>query len=183
MTTEESQDLGDLLEQLLDGDMGIMRGGATALPLDDLLLRCSYKTGSSSSRAASRTALDGVCEDAVRQGGGRCEEDITEHTDYCVVGTFGSRDWTHSNWGREVAEAVGVPHATRPTVHRRRGLLGGFDPHGVAVSLDRAHLRARAQASALTRTNPWRGDPWSRPRAQRGHELSHGGDPDNAQSS
>ena len=115
-TAEECEDLGQLLRQLVSGQIAVVRGGAIALPLDDP--RPKVEVAARTFVLAGRFAFGPrpVCDEAIRQGGGRCEQTITERTDYFVIGTFGSRDWIRSDWGRDVATAVeyrrrfGRPH-------------------------------------------------------------------------
>ena len=46
------------------------------------------------------------CERQVHSLGGRCEESVTQQTNYLIVGTFGSRDWAHTSFGRKIEKAV-----------------------------------------------------------------------------
>ena len=46
------------------------------------------------------------CERQVHSLGGRCEESVTQQTNYLIVGTFGSRDWVHTSFGRKIEKAV-----------------------------------------------------------------------------
>ena len=108
VTAEESGDLGDLLRGLLGGEIGIVRTfeGAIALPLDDPLPRVELRDHLFVLTGRFAFGPKSACEKTVRRGGGWCEEAITRETDYFVIGTFGSRDWIHSNWALSVAMAV-----------------------------------------------------------------------------
>jgi hypothetical protein len=33
---------------------------------------------------------------------------VTKRTDYLVIGTFGSRDWVHTSFGRKIEKAVSL---------------------------------------------------------------------------
>jgi NAD-dependent DNA ligase len=46
------------------------------------------------------------CEDKVERLGGICDSDVTERTKYLVIGTFGSRDWIQTPFGRKIESAV-----------------------------------------------------------------------------
>jgi len=105
-TSEECEDLALLLEELLGGKIGIMRGGATALPLDDP--RPAVEVPGRVFVLTGRFAFGPkqACEEAIQQAGGSCVEAISKDTHYIVIGTFGAKNWIHSNWGREIATAV-----------------------------------------------------------------------------
>jgi NAD-dependent DNA ligase len=47
------------------------------------------------------------CERQVQNLGGVCEPNITQRTNYVVIGTFGSRDWVHTAFGRKIEKALG----------------------------------------------------------------------------
>lgn len=47
-------------------------------------------------------------ESFISMEGGCVKKSITQSTRYLVVGTFGSRDWTHSSYGRKIEEAVAM---------------------------------------------------------------------------
>ncbi len=46
------------------------------------------------------------CERHVALFGGICEATITRRTNYLVLGTFASRDWAHTSFGRKIQKAV-----------------------------------------------------------------------------
>lgn len=46
------------------------------------------------------------CQHQVTRRGALCEKDITVRTQYLVIGTFGSRDWVHTSFGRKIQKAV-----------------------------------------------------------------------------
>ena len=107
VTPEEGEDLAELLEQLLGGKIGIVRGGITALPLEDPPPMVQIRDRAFVLMGRFAFGSRGMCEEAIREGGGSCQEDLGEDTDFFVIGTFGARDWIRSDWGRHVAEAVG----------------------------------------------------------------------------
>jgi NAD-dependent DNA ligase len=51
------------------------------------------------------------CERQVQNLGGDCEPSVTQRTNYLVIGTFGSRDWVHTSFGRKIEKAVGYRQA------------------------------------------------------------------------
>ena len=48
----------------------------------------------------------GACEEAVRRIGGWVEPNVTKHADYLIIGTFASRDWLQTGYGRKILKAV-----------------------------------------------------------------------------
>ncbi len=42
----------------------------------------------------------------VQARGGKSGKDVTRETSYLVIGTFGSRDWVHTSFGRKIEKAV-----------------------------------------------------------------------------
>jgi hypothetical protein len=113
---DEREDLAHLLSQLVGGDAGILEGenAATALPLDRpppaLVFGERIYVFTGKFAFGTRAA----CARATAEHGGQAAPNITEHTNYLVIGTFGSRDWVHASHGRKIEKAVeyrdrGVP--------------------------------------------------------------------------
>lgn len=108
VTREEREDLAELLGELAGAKLGIVNGlqEAPGLPLDqpppevEIPGRVFVLTG----RFAFGPRK--VCEDAVRDLGGWTEPNVTLATNYVVVGTFCSRDWIHTSFGRKIEKAV-----------------------------------------------------------------------------
>ena len=46
------------------------------------------------------------CQREVLKRGASCDHNITQRTTYVVIGTFGSRDWIHTSFGRKIEKAV-----------------------------------------------------------------------------
>ena len=46
------------------------------------------------------------CQREVLRLGALCEDNVTKRTTYLVIGTFGSRDWVHTSFGRKILKAV-----------------------------------------------------------------------------
>jgi hypothetical protein len=45
-------------------------------------------------------------EDVIETRGGECTESVSKKCGYLIVGTFGSEEWLHSNFGTKIARAV-----------------------------------------------------------------------------
>jgi hypothetical protein len=105
----ERLDLHELLSHLVGGTASLVLGfeGATTLPLDTPAPRICWGPDAVyvfTGRFAYGTRAD--CEREVTQRGGRCEQTITQRTTFVVIGTFGSRDWAHTSFGRKIQRAV-----------------------------------------------------------------------------
>lgn len=112
----ERADLADLLRKLVGGGYGVLAGdnAATALPLDDPPPPLSFAGQLYVFTGKFAFAPREVCELHVRQLGGDCASTITRKTNVVVIGSFGSRDWAHTSFGRKLQKAVdyratGVP--------------------------------------------------------------------------
>lgn len=67
-----------------------------------------------------------ACQAETEQFGGVCKPDVTQETNYLVIGTFGSRDWKHSSFGRKVQKAVNLPGRRPGALDHQRRPLGGM---------------------------------------------------------
>ncbi len=106
---EERLDLADLLQQLIGGKMSVFATAneSTALPLD--LPPPSLSFGGQVYVFTGKFAFGPrkACHKAVTELGGECASSITRKTSVLVLGTFGSRDWAHTSFGRKIEKAVG----------------------------------------------------------------------------
>jgi hypothetical protein len=109
----ERLDLAELLESLVGGEAGVIAGAdaATELPIDrpapTIIWRASVFVFTGKFAFGPRKD----CERQVRNLGGECEPGVTQRTNYLVVGTFGSRDWVHTSFGRKIEKAVSYRQA------------------------------------------------------------------------
>jgi NAD-dependent DNA ligase len=46
-----------------------------------------------------------LCEEVVIDRGGKVQDIVTMSLDYLVIGTFSSRDWAHTSYGRKIEKA------------------------------------------------------------------------------
>jgi NAD-dependent DNA ligase len=105
---EERLDLAELLENIVGGGYGIAAGlnVSSGLPLDrpppqlEFTGRVYVFTGKFA--FGPRKA----CQEVVAELGATCENGITKRTNCLVIGTFGSRDWIQSPYGRKIEKAV-----------------------------------------------------------------------------
>ncbi len=105
---DERIELQDLLKALVGGNAGIIGtlDAATELPLDTPApaIVWSGRVFVFTGQMAFGTRRD--CQRHVQLFGGLCDDRITISTNYVVIGTFGSRDWLHSSFGRKIEQAV-----------------------------------------------------------------------------
>lgn len=45
-------------------------------------------------------------QDVIESRGGECTESVSKKCGYLIIGTFGSEEWLHSNFGTKIAKAV-----------------------------------------------------------------------------
>ena len=99
-----------LLDQLVSGELSAVcdTDAATTLPLDQPPPTLAWvgMTYVFTGKFAFGTRRD--CEREVEKRGGACESTITKSTSFLVIGTFGSRDWVHTAFGREIEKAVAL---------------------------------------------------------------------------
>jgi hypothetical protein len=126
---DERQDLCELLHSLVGGEAGILvdeegRGvdAATRLPLDDPPPTIAWPGCVFVFTGKFAFGTRECCEREVTIRGGICESNVTERTRYLVIGTFGSRDWVQTSFGRKIERAVqyrerGVPIAIMAEEH------------------------------------------------------------------
>jgi NAD-dependent DNA ligase len=116
VSKEEQRDLAELLEAVVGGKAGIIAGkdAATDLPVDrpppKFVWTDSVFVFTGKFAFGPRIA----CERAVVKLKGACERSVTKETDYLIIGTFGSRDWVHTSFGRKIQKAVEYREAGTP---------------------------------------------------------------------
>lgn len=108
VTPEEQTDLAELLRDLVGGQAGIIAGNdaATALPVDQPPPPVEFNGALFVFTGKFAFGPRRVCEQAVTALGGRCGSTVTRDMRYLIVGTFGSRDWIQSSYGRKIEQAV-----------------------------------------------------------------------------
>jgi len=114
----EREDLAQLLDSIVGGRAGIVAGAdaATELPVDRPPPTIAWPGSVFVFTGKFAFGPRAECERLVRELGGVCERGVTRRTDYLVIGTFGSRDWVQTSYGRKIEKAVryrdkGVPIA------------------------------------------------------------------------
>ena len=114
----ERADLADLLGRLVGGDAGLIAQdqASSDLPLDIPPPALTFPSTVFVFTGKFAFGPRPDCEREVQQLGGICESAVTRRTNVLVIGTFGSRDWIHTSYGRKIQKALtyrqtGVPIA------------------------------------------------------------------------
>lgn len=104
----ERADLVATMDALVGGTMTTVTGtdAATSLPLDDPLPVVEWTGHLYIFTGKFAYGTREACEREVEQRGGACTGSITRRTTYLVIGTFGSRDWATTSYGRKIQAAV-----------------------------------------------------------------------------
>ncbi len=119
---DEREDLADLLKQMVGGgtnsSYGIIAGhsASTTLPLDEPPPTLEFNGFVYVFTGKFAFGTRKACEQVVVELGGICGKDVTQQTNVLVIGTFGSRDWVQSSYGRKIEKVIeyrqkGVPIA------------------------------------------------------------------------
>ena len=107
---DERLELKEILESVVGGKAGMILGedSATELPFDrpPPVIVWSGSIFVFTGKFAFGTRAE--CQRQTVRLGGVCEQDIATRTNYLVIGTFGSRDWVHTPFGRKIEKAVGL---------------------------------------------------------------------------
>jgi NAD-dependent DNA ligase len=113
---EERADLKVLLDSLVGGELSALcdTDAATTLPLDQPppIIEWTGHVYVFTGKFAWGSRRD--CEREVVNRGGSCDSTVTKRTDFLVIGTFGSRDWVHTAFGRKIDKAVSYRDAGAP---------------------------------------------------------------------
>lgn len=112
---DERADLAGLLESLVGGTAGVVLGedAATELPLDDPPPTIVWPGSIFVFTGKFAYGTRASCERCIASLGALSERTITKRTTYLVIGTFGSRDWVHTSFGRKIQKAVDYRSAGR----------------------------------------------------------------------
>ena len=104
----ERTDLHELLSALVGGTASMTLGyeAATSLPLNDPVPLICWPDQVYVFTGRFAYGTRATCEREVTSRGGTCEPNVTKRTTFMVIGTFGSRDWKHSNYGTKIQKAV-----------------------------------------------------------------------------
>jgi len=104
----EREDLAELLKSLVGGEAGMINAetASTGLPFEDPLplIEIPNRNFVFTGRFAFGTRA--ACHKAVKSLGGWAEKGLNQSVDFLVIGTFASRDWAQTSYGRKIEKAV-----------------------------------------------------------------------------
>ena len=106
--SEERAELHEVLTSIVGGTAGVVLGedASTELPLDSPPPAFSWPDSIFVFTGKFAYGTRAECERLVTKLGAICDRDVTMKTQYLVIGTFGSRDWVHTSFGRKIQKAV-----------------------------------------------------------------------------
>lgn len=130
ISDEERADLRELITSFVGGTTELILGSdprSTGLPLDDPPPELRWNGAVFVFTGKFAFGPRAECQRAALSLGAIVEDNITKRTDYLVIGTFGSRDWIQTSYGRKIQKAAdyraaGVPLAIVCEDHWRMGL-------------------------------------------------------------
>lgn len=105
---EERADLKALLDGIVGGTvtMELKQQDGAAMPYDDPAPAIEWSEQVFVFTGQFAYGTRRCCEKEVISRGGHCAPSITKRVNYVVIGTFGSRDWVHTSFGRKIQRAV-----------------------------------------------------------------------------
>lgn len=116
---DERVELAEILNEIVGGTGGVVVGedAATSLPLDSPPPTLVWPGAVVVFTGKFAFGTRAECQRHVASLGGACEADVTRRTTHLVIGTFGSRDWVQTSFGRKIEKAVESRAATgRPVI-------------------------------------------------------------------
>lgn len=112
----EREDLSALLAAIVGGTAGMVggEGATTALPLDQPQPALAWTGSVFVFTGKFAFGPREACQEQVVRRGAICEDNVTRRCRYLVLGTFGSRDWVQTPFGRKIEKAVKYREAGQP---------------------------------------------------------------------
>ena len=110
VTKAERSDLLELLTGLVGGKTGIIatQTASTSLPIDRPIAKIVFNRKRYVFTGKFAFGPRDVCEKETKKAGAACDSAITKRTNFLVIGTFGSRDWIQTSYGRKIEKAVSL---------------------------------------------------------------------------
>jgi hypothetical protein len=105
---DERLELQEILASLVGGTASLMLGyeAGTTLPLDNPPPRIYWDQEVFVFTGRFAYGPRRICEMEAITRGAAVADDVTPSTTFLVIGSFGSRDWAQSNYGRKIQRAV-----------------------------------------------------------------------------
>lgn len=108
LSEDEKEDLFDLMTKLTGGEVigEDTESMSSSLPLCIPAPTIVFSGSSFVFTGVFTTGARKVLEELVKELGGVIHDIVKKDTDYLVIGDIGSKDWSHSSYGRKIEKAV-----------------------------------------------------------------------------
>ncbi|NBK99476.1 MAG: hypothetical protein EOM50_15950 [Erysipelotrichia bacterium] len=105
---EEKKELLEIMVKLTGGEIigEDTESMSSTLPLCVPAPKIVFKGSSFVFTGVFTTGARKVLEELVKELGGSIHDIVKKDTDYLVIGDIGSKDWSHSSYGRKIEKAV-----------------------------------------------------------------------------
>jgi NAD-dependent DNA ligase len=116
---EERGELTEMLASIVGGTAGVVLGedASTDLPVDPPPHNFAWAGAVVVFTGKFALGTRAACERLAVRLGATCDSSLTKRTDYLIIGTFGSRDWVHTSFGRKIQKAVDLrASGSRPLI-------------------------------------------------------------------
>lgn len=113
---DERLDLKTLLDSIVGGQvtMELKAADGAAMPYDNPAPTLEWTGTLFVFTGQFAYGTRRTCEEEVVARGGYCGKGVTKAGGVLVVGTFGSRDWVHTSFGRKIQKAVSYRESGAP---------------------------------------------------------------------
>ncbi len=111
----ERAELSDVLMRLTKNDFELGEVLKSAdLPLNDPAPNISFNDKTFCFTGTFTFGRRSDCESLVERLGGRASKNITQSTDFLVIGSYATSSWQQSSFGRKIEQAVKLRDSGRP---------------------------------------------------------------------
>jgi hypothetical protein len=112
---EERQDLFNLLREIIGQQTGLLSSNrSTTLPFTNPAPPIFFSDHLFCFTGRFAWGPRAHCETEIMSRGGRTQSNVTQETNFLVIGTIGSADWLHSTHGRKIEHAVELAGRRHP---------------------------------------------------------------------
>jgi len=104
---DERADLTDVLMRLTSNDFELGEAlKATELPLTEPAPNIQFDSMTFCLTGTFSYGKRGACESLIERLGGRCAKNLTQSTNYLVIGSYATDSWKQSSFGRKIEQAT-----------------------------------------------------------------------------
>ena len=100
----------------MGGKAGIIatENASTSLPLDKPIPKILFNKKRYVFTGKFALGPREECQKRTTSAGGACDSALSKRTNFLVIGTFGSRDWIQTSYGRKIEKAVALKDKGAP---------------------------------------------------------------------